>query len=173
MWMKSTGCVFVVVCSFLLGSYYGNRMERRLYGLRQLYLCMQLLKGEIGYQHAALSEAFARLSSRCGTELSRWLKYLGAELDKRNAVLFVEVWESSLCLLSEDTGLSKEDIALLREFGRNLGYLNLELQEARIIFFMEQLKNGIEEITGVLVQQKRLYRTVGFLGGVFVSLLLI
>lgn len=171
--MKCTGCILVIACSFLLGLYYENRLERRLFGLKQIYLCMQLLKGEIGYQHATLAEAFSHLSTRCGRELEHWLLFLGEELKKRNAVQFVDVWQASLCLLSESTELSKGDISLLREFGRNLGYLNLELQEARIAFFMEELAGVTGELSDMLIQRKKLYRTVGFLGGVFLALLLI
>lgn len=173
MWVRCTGCILVTACSFLLGSYYGSCLERRLEDLRQVYLCMQLLKGEIGFSHATLAEAFTSLSSRCSAELSGWLCFLGEELKKRNAVQFVEVWRASLVLLSADTGLNKRDISLLSEFGSNLGYLNLELQEARIVFFMEELSGVMEELSGMLLQRKRLYRTVGLLGGVFLSLLLI
>lgn len=163
----------MIVCSLLLGIEYGDCMERRLLGLRQLYLCMQLLKGEIGYRHATLAEAFFYLSGRCGRELSDWLLFLSEELKKRNAAQFVEVWQASLGILSEHTGLGKEDMSLLREFGRNLGYLNLEMQEAGITYFMEELTGVMEALTDILAQRKRMYRAVGFLGGVFLALILI
>lgn len=173
MWMKVTGCICVVTCSFLLGNYYGSCMDRRLFGLRQVYFCMQLLRGEISYRHATLAEAFSQLTTRCDEALYGWLSYLGAELRRRNAAQFVEVWEASLERLSCDTALRKEDISLLREFGSNLGYLNLELQEARIVFFMERLAGVMEELSGELSQRKRLYRTMGLLGGIFLMLLLV
>lgn len=173
MWIKCAGSVLILCCAFLLGSYYGNRLTERMKQLRQLYQSMQLLKGEISYQHATLAEAFVQAGRRCEGCIGRWFMDLGERLNEKDAALFVEVWEPSLDKLFKETAFTKEDIALLREFGKNLGYLNLQMQENRILFFMDQLSTNMHQLEREIVERQRLYRTMSLLGGCFLIILLI
>ncbi len=173
MWVTCTGCVLILFCAFLLGNYYGDQLNRRLKQLKQIYLSMQMLKGEISYQHAALSEAFVQAGNRCDGCIGRFLTSVGEGLNKRQSSRFVEVWEPSVSKLYKESALTKEDMELLREFGKHLGYLNLSMQENRILFFMEQLMDTISALDQVIVERKRLYRVLGLLGGGFLVIILI
>ncbi len=170
--LKLTGAVIVIINGFLLGNYYGMQIARRLSALRQIYLCMQLLKHEIVYQHATLSEAFSHVKRHSIEQMSDWLSCLLAGIQIRNGTRFDEIWNEALEVLKRDTALTQSDLEVLSEFGSNLGYLNLSLQEERITYYMILLEKRITEIEQILVIRRRLYRTAGILGGCFVVLVL-
>ena len=173
MWIKLVGCIVIMGSAVLLGMYYGNCLTRRLAALRQLYQAMQLLKGEICYRHATLSEAFTEVGRRCGHDVGAWMEALGRKIMDRRSATFMELWLSAVETISRQGAFSQEDIGLLREFGKNLGYLDLQMQENRILFFMEQLDVQMKELLDTMKERQRLYRTLSILGGCFLIVVLL
>ncbi len=172
MWIKLTGCIMVLFFSVLLGLYYCSRLSSRLTCLRQLYQGMQLLKGEICYRHGTLSEAFLEAGRRCGNDIGAWMEDIGQSLMDKSSATFCEHWNPSVEQLRKRVVLSEEDMDMLKEFGKNLGYLDLQMQESRILIFMEQLDMQMKELRDTMKERQRLYRMLGFLGGCFLIIVL-
>ena len=173
MWIKLVGCCLILGSSAMLGLYYSSRLSGRLMLLKQWYQAMQLLKGEIGYRHATLGEAFLEVGRRCGQDVGKWMEQLGEEMQKKHSVSFLELWMPALEQWKKGGILSADDIRLLEDFGKNLGYLDVSMQEQRILFFMEQLETQIQLLNASIEKRKHLYRTISVLGGSFLVVLLL
>ena len=71
-----------------------------------------------------------------------------------------------------DTSLTQEDRARLKELGDSLGYLDKAMQLANLEAYSRELDLSIEELTEGLPAKKKLFRSLGLMGGLFLAILL-
>ncbi len=70
-------------------------------------------------------------------------------------------------------GLKKEEYAVLQSFLRGLGTTDIEGQISNAKSHLASLENILQEARKTRSQCERLYISLGFLGGIFIAILLI
>jgi stage III sporulation protein AB len=85
---------------------------------------------------------------------------------------FRDRWEEAAAGLKE-TFLQEEDIELIRKIGRNLGGSDAEGQLSAIALEKEEQKTLLDAASSVWEKKSRLYRSLGFLAGAFIAIILI
>ena len=69
------------------------------------------------------------------------------------------------------TRLTSGDLEELKSFGAGLGYLDRSMQLSQLEQYEEQLKQKIEELNVGLPVRKKLCRSLGIMGGLFLIVL--
>ena len=70
----------------------------------------------------------------------------------------------------KDTKLTKEDRERFSEMGRNLGYLDKDMQLHNLEAYGRELDMTIEEVTKGLPVRKKLCQSLGIMGGLFLAI---
>lgn len=171
-WLKVTGAAMVVMASGLTGLAVARNYALRPRHLRDLQAALQMLETEIAYGATPLPEAFVRLSRRIEGPVGKFLARVAAFLADGQGRTAWEAWEAGLQMLRDSSSLIEADLDILRQFGFSLGVSDFSDQVRNLRLCREQLyaeEKKAEEERG---KNERLWRTLGFLGGIVVVLII-
>lgn len=163
----------IIVFSSVLGYAYGNIYTKRAKNLLDLQYCIRILESEIINGNLPLPQALE----------NTYIKGRG-----NIAVIFHEIKEDLLVNKQEDVyysfqiqkiilkdryALNDQDIEVFLYLGKILGKTNRVDQEKKIRFVITQLDNHYMEAESERKKNTKLYRTLGFLVGLGVVIILI
>ncbi len=175
-WMKTAGAVMVIAgasgCGFWLAGQYGTRLRE----LEQLKQMIFLLKGQILYAGAPLSEAFETVGSRTEGALSELFLKVAERIDGQQGESFQQIWQEEIELPGKagaDLSMSKQDRQTLKSLGEHLGFLDRDMQERNLLLYLEQLDMRIKQMRDHKQERCRLYTSLGIMGGLFLTILLV
>jgi stage III sporulation protein AB len=171
--LKTAGSLLIILASTGIGFRLGNDMVQRIAELREIKKTILMLRGEIKYSGTNLPEAFFNIGRRMEGALKEFLLQVGQELKKMEGRSFQDIWKEKTEECLKDTRLKKQDIDLLKGLGENLGYLDKEMQIGTIDLYIEQLEGEIQNLTENVQTKTRLYRCLGIMGGLFITILII
>ena len=86
---------------------------------------------------------------------------------------FADAWSVAVNRAAAGNGLSAEDIALLVEFGEDLGRTDMSGQTAHIRAYAELIDRNRKDAEQTALARAPIFRTVGIAGGVALALLLL
>lgn len=165
--MKVLGCVLILVSSSCMGYALGQEEKQSLKELEELERIFVLMKKELEYTKAPIAELLSKLARKTKGTYKPWLEELSRELEEKREQTFMEIWESSIKENLSTSKLGKEIKDELILVGNNLGYPeNLEL-------FLEKLEFVIRDTREETKSKKKLYQSVGVMGGIFLIILLL
>lgn len=173
MWMKLMGCGLVITSSAALGIRKAEQWKEHRRILEQLRRMILLLKGEIMYAHAPLSEALARVAGKAEEGvLTGIFARVADRLESQEGKRFFDIWKEEINASAKTLILSEKELQELKEFGEHLGYLDLELQERTIALYLEQLDMTIMFYREHEKEQTRLCTSLGVMGGLFLAVVM-
>lgn len=170
--LKILGCVIVLASSFGLGIFYYRQEQWHLISLRRLYQCILQLQGEICYHLTTLPEAFCNVGRKQENEIGDWWRDVGLLLDTGEEQL-VEVISGTMSTLQDVGHFQGEDMQILRELMRSLGYLDVTMQERGLTLSLQRLEDVIQRAETATREKKKLYTMLGILGGCFLVIILL
>ncbi|MDR1000544.1 MAG: stage III sporulation protein AB [Clostridiales bacterium] len=166
--LKLAGCALVVGASSLLGFYYAHRDEFRMGDLLAWRKAFVILNSEISYAIKPLAEAAEFVSSRAAHPPSAVFAALASSLQSRQASDVCDIWKSAVDTAQGKTFITTDDIECIYNYGATLGGADKRLQ----IEAIEQTINYIDGTIVILREQseknKKLYFSLGLLGGLLV-----
>ena len=86
---------------------------------------------------------------------------------KKDKKLYKEIKEQL-----KGTALTKEDKEEFARFGESLGYLDVEMQKNAMKLYLKELEQKIEYLQKEIPQKRKLYQSLGVMGGIFLLILL-
>ena len=140
--------------------------------LKKLKKMIILLRGEIKYNNTYISQAFENVSDKIAAPYKGFLLYLAARLDENCGKPFSQLWREAVEVKLKDCGLVKHQLQKICELGDILGFLDKEMQLAAFDLFTEQLEAMLEENSLKMKDNSRLYKCLGFMGGILVVLVI-
>lgn len=168
---RITGLLMMIVSCTAMGFRFSMDLESRLKSLRELQRLMGMLKGEIQYAATPLQEAFEVMAECAEEPFCSYLKKTAADMEQRDGRTMAVILEENAYMLYGKTGLKRADIRNLVRAGARLGYLDTEMQLRTIDFFLGELEKecGLaqEEYQGKV----KVYRCLGFMGGLFAAVI--
>ncbi len=138
-----------------------------------LQRAIMLLGGEIGYLSAPLAEALENVSYKISGEIGDVFQKISKQLQKRKEQTAEEIWNVIWQKEAKSMYLTAEDIQMVLEFGKTLGYLDKQQQEhsmQRLLFDLEQME---KRITHRLQKNGKLYYRMGILCGLLLIVVLL
>ena len=126
---KIIGMVMVIIATSGYGFVLSRDIKLRLKELKELKKIIFLLKGEIGFGHTPILEAFDNISRRCvepfKVMLTSFVEY-GKKSDKKP---FSEIWNEGMKGLVDKTHLSKDEKEMFMKLGSDLGLSDIKTQQ--------------------------------------------
>lgn len=162
----------IILASGFLGLMFSWEAQGKLNTLYEIQRILIMLKGEITYNKAPVADAFINLSKHTKEPFSTFFRKTGEELDKNFGKTLEVVWRE--CCDRELKGLliTKEDKIEFREFGANMGYLDVQMQVASLALYGEKMDMRIKEYGTDIKERQRIFKIMGVMGGIFLVLIM-
>lgn len=171
--VKLLGSLLVVTASGLLGIALSNKVCGRPKDLKRFRSLMQMLETEIIYGATPLPTALKYLSASSEGRFSRFFKYISDSLNSRQFFSLRDAWSNGVNeVLMKDTSLSGIDLELIKNFGNVLGCSDRDDQKKHFELFYIQLKHYEEIAEEERKKSSKMYRSLGFLLGIVVVIVL-
>lgn len=171
--MKVAGLILVITSCTGIGAEAVRRLRERLKLLETLRRMASHMKGEILYANVPLAEALHRTGKRYKGTVGNLFIDLAKELEKETGDSFEKVWRERAGKFAIESALNKKEQEQLLRFGESLGYLDRDMQEKAILFYLEDLEQSIETLRKEEPEKSRLFFGMGILSGLFLAVILI
>lgn len=171
--MIRTGALILIAVSCAgLGFLKSQALSGRVRELLMLRKILRLLTGEISYAGTPLPEAFYRIGGKMDGPYRDFLQDLSIDMKRYDGEPFAELFSRNTDCHLRQTKLLKEDKEEWKQFGAMLGYLDREMQLSTLRSFDETLAQKICEQKEGLPARKKLYQSLGVMGGLFLVIFL-
>lgn len=170
--IRLAGAALVLSACSGMGFFFAGQWGERLKNMEYLKKLMFLLKGEIVYAHSPLTEGFERTGEKGGGEIGNLFLRVARRLNRQQGEPFYTIWQEEIDALPKSCCLKEEDRQSLKGLGEHLGYLDLEMQERTILLYLEQMDLTIGYLREHKQERRRLYTSLGIMGGIFLTILM-
>lgn len=171
--LKIIGSIIVVTSSSLIGYLVSKDCSKRPLQLRILQNMIQMLENEIRFLSSYIPDAFKRISESVDNPVAEFFIAAFGNLNNDSSLNASQAWEMAISSNIHKTALNREDRDILINFGKMLGNSDLEGQLKNIGFVLNQLCLQEKKAEENKKKNETLYKTLGFLGGIAVVLVLI
>lgn len=161
------GSVFIILSCSGLGFEKANELNRHVKQLEELKKIFTMLQSELRYHKISFSELFDIVSQKTDGIFRKWMQTLSENLSGHGNGTFQDIWIQSIEESFQYSGLKKEEIEELKCLGTSLGYLE------SIGLYLEQLEIMIQNARNETIHLKKLYQSIGILGGIFLVIILL
>lgn len=173
MLVKFLGVALILASSCGVGFRLSADLLKRVEDLKLLKKIMIMLRGEIKYNNSTMSEAFEIIGNRVESPYNYFFKEVANELNDLSGQTLIEIWKKMIDKYLKETKLNRKDLERLKNLGDNLGYLDKEMQLSTIDLYLEHLELEIDEGNKNMNTNSRLYKCLGIMGGVLITLIII
>lgn len=170
--IKLIASALIVLSGGMAGLIAAHSYASRPQQLKTFRYALRMLETEISYGGTPLPEALLRIGNRTGGCIGEFFVAVSSLLNDKNGPSSGEAWEICLGDLEEEASLSPEDLDILRSFGYTLGISDREDQIKNLRLTQEQLKNQEANAEKLRESNQRMWKTLGFLGGLAVVFIL-
>lgn len=170
--LRATGACLVLGASSLLGVQKGRQLTKRIEQLQEIQRMVLFVQGEILYKKAALPEALRNSAGKIKSPFDLFLREIAGRADEFDGIRFSHLFEQGVGERLRNTALTKEDKEELIRFGESLGYLDIGMQKNAILFYLKELEQKIAYLQQEVPQKRKLYQSLGVMGGIFLLILL-
>ena len=151
-----------------IGIIISNKYKNRTTQLYEVKKALNFLEAKIEYTYEPLADIFIEISNNIKREIGNIFKVASVKMKEVSAQ---EAWQYSVDI--SQTNLNKQDIEIIKDFGKILGQTNLQGQLGKVKLTLGFLENQIKEAQEEENRNKKLYKTLGLLTGVGLVIILI
>lgn len=169
MFLKIAGSLLIIFSSSMFGYYYSNRDNYRIKALEDIKKALIILKSQIEFSLSPLPDAMLLISKRTSPSLALFFEYVANRLNERTGYGIDAIWQDALQTCLKKTYLESEDIDYFKSLGNTLGYLDMKLQTNGIQIMIDYIDTKCESLQEVSGKNKKLYSSLGILGGILVA----
>lgn len=172
MFLRIFGTLLVMAGSVGLGLYFSAKEGFRVQDLLEFKKALLILSSEIEYMRATLSEACANIAKRTGLGISPIFARFSQLLSENEGETAYQLWLAALAENKERVFLAAEDFAVIEDFGKTLGYLDKQMQKNAIDYAVAYIDEKAAALSAQSDKNKRMYRSLGVIGGLMVTVVL-
>ncbi|GIO00127.1 stage III sporulation protein SpoIIIAB [Brevibacillus laterosporus] len=170
--LKIGAAIVVLVSASLIGIQLGKRYSDRVKELRALLHSLQMLETEIVYGATPLSLAFEKISVRVTRSIGNLYKRASELLQTKAGESTQIVWQTALEQTWSLTALRKEEKEILKNLGYVMGNSDREDQKKHLQLTVFHLRGLEEEAKEEQLKYEKMYKNLGFLGGLLIVILM-
>lgn len=170
--LKVMGLVLILTAAVGTGYSISRELSLREKNLRQYLMLIISLKGEIRYGNSSLAEAFQRTVPRLQGPFRELAEKLAKELDSVEGITLEQLLCGKHSAEIKNMHVTAEEQKFICSLGNRMGYLDRETEVRQLELYEEELKRHIEEIHTTIPSKKKIYRTLGIMGGFLMVILL-
>lgn len=171
--LKIIGAAIVVLSSAILGFYYSYKEVYRINDLNEIKKALTILKSEIEFNLTALPEAMLNISKRVKEPIKTILMDFSEKLINKDERTVNEIWFDVIKANKKNTYFNNEDFEIFNSFGKTLGYLDRIMQINSINMVIDYIDQKVEMLNKISVKNKKMYQSLGVLGGLIIIIILV
>jgi len=171
MLIQILGGLLIIGSSIMGGAYMASKSYFRLRDLREMKRAFGILISEIDYIQSPLQEAALNVSAKCSAPINSIFKDFSKGLS--GEVNVWELWSEVIESSKRDCYFVAEDLEIFKSFGKTLGYLDREMQIRNIEMQIDYISQKVDELERTWEKSRKMYLSLGALGGAMVVILLI
>lgn len=171
--LKLTGGFLIILAGSLLGGCLAWEQDRICQEMRYLQGLMLRLRGELWYSRTMLPDIFRRLAREMKEPYDRWLSEMADRMCKKDGGNLVEIWSQGVEIHLTENMIPEKERQRLMELGSFLGHADIEMQIRYLDRYLEEFADAIKERQSMLGEKKKLYRSLGVIGGILIAVMLI
>lgn len=169
--LKSIGLCVIVISGIGFGSAMSNELGRRKKMLEMILRMIILLRGEIRYGNKSLYDAFTGASGKLEGKYREFFILTAQEMKRKTGSSFGGIFRECAGKCLNLDCLSQEEQEIFYSLGDQLGYLGLDMQERQLDQLEKETEYAIMKLEKDFCEKRKLYRSMGILGGIFVAVL--
>lgn len=170
--MKWIGALLFLATTTWTGFEWSNQLHKRPVQIRQFKHALQILEAEMLYSQLPLQEAFKNISKQIPEPIQSFFMGLSNLMSGRN-IDFLQVWDNQVMKLLKVSCFNNTDREIIKQFGRTLGQHNYEQQQKHIQLTIKHLDHEMQQARDQQARFGKMAKSLGFLCGLFIVLLLI
>lgn len=170
--MKWIGALLFLATTTWVGFEWSNQLNKRPAHIRQLKSALQILEAEILYSQLPLQEAFHVISSQIPEPTQTFFTALYKHMQNESVDL-IQVWTESVASYKDNSALEASEEEILIQFGRTLGQYDFQQQQKYIHIALSHLDRELNNAESNQHRYGKMAKSLGFLCGLFIVLLLI
>lgn len=165
--IKIVGMLLTLLASAALGYYFSSLPAFRRQDLLEFKKALLILKSEIEYAALPLPEAMANIAAKTSPPVSRLFAYFAEALKQNESgETAYRLWKNAIRVNKQHIFLKEDDWEVITNFGKTLGYLDKQMQVDSIHFTTAYIDSQITQVQENLDKNQRMYKSLGFIGGV-------
>ncbi len=173
MLIKMFAIAVICASAAATGFWFAYREGFRAEDLNTLKQALLVLRSEITFTASPLSVAAENVAERLGNSFAAKLfETLSQTLMSGDYADVNACWEHAVAQNKPRGFLNDEDYTNLHAFGRTLGYLDREMQLNSIDMTVGYIDQALSGLAETLPKNRKLYRSLGVLGGILVAVAL-
>lgn len=170
---KLIGSILIILSSSSLGYVIGMKYSMRVREIKLLKISLQMLETEIAYSNTPLPDALKIIYKKSKPPINIIFNKTSINLSKKK---YGSVGEA-FCKSLDDTrgmySLTDEDIDILKSFGQSLGNSDVDGQVKSFNLIIKELDGQEIKAEEMRKKNENMYKNLGFLAGVAITILLI
>ena len=166
------GAVALIAGCAALGFYLAAQEGFRVQDLQEFKKALMILSSEIEHLRAPLPVACANIAKRTKEPISALFAHFSRLLTENEGETAYQLWMLALESQKKRAHLAAEDWDVLEGFGKTLGYLDKQMQQSAIAYAMDYIDEKTAELQTQSDKNKRMYRSLGVIGGLLLVVLL-
>lgn len=170
--LKLAGAALVILACGLVGIIMAQNYVERPRQLKSILAALQMLETHILYAASPLPEAFYMIGQRCEAKIAPLFKTTSKLLTEQAGYSATEAWHKALGESFNQTSFSISDLQILKNFGETLGISDRHDQEKHIKLAVEQIKMEISKAEEAALKSTRMWRYMGFMGGLLLVIVI-
>lgn len=173
MLMKLIGGLIIILSSSLIGILLSNKYSIRPKILRKFRFSMQMLETEIVYGSTPLPYAFYNISVKSDKPWNGFFNEASENIIKRKFFTMEEAWNNAMEKHLNLVFLNKADVELIKSIGKIIGKSDTEDQKKHFSLLYAQLEHHEEMAEIDKKRNERMYKSLGFLLGIVIYIVLV
>lgn len=170
---RVTGAVLILTATCGAGYVYCRELRLYLERMTSLRYVMSLIRGEIAYTRAPLTEVFAAVARKVKEPYRTWLLGTAKEMEAHREQGFPAVWSRAVGRYLEPLELKREHRLLLKEAGSFLGSLEKDTLDRTFALYLERMDRETEKLREGLAAKTRIGGCLGVMSGIFLIVILL
>lgn len=170
--LKTAGIFLILLSGAGIGFSKSRELTLREKNLRQFLQLIVFLRGEIRCGSAPLPEAFREIAGKLPGIYGEFLGEVSLRLRNSPGCLLEDIFEQ--CFREKLGGMefSGEERELICSLGGRLGYLDREMQLRQLELCEEETQRCLDDLRKEMPEKKKIYQSLGVLGGILLAVLL-
>lgn len=170
--LKNAGILLILLSGTGLGYSKGREFVFREKNIRIFLQLVIFLKGEIRCGNTSLPDAFREISGRMTGIYRGFLEEFCEGLENSTGRSLGDVYRQCALEKFRKIPLSEEERELIASLGMRLGYLDREMQLRQLELCEEETLYCLEKLRRELPEKKKIYQSLGVMGGILLAVLL-
>lgn len=166
--IKGTLLLIIFLACMYIGRIISIQYKNRVEELQEMKKSLLGLETKMKYTYEILPEIFIEISKGLKQNISNIFENASLFMKEKNAK---EAWIEAI--QTSNTSMTKEDLEILKGFGKLLGKTDIEGQVGQIELTNQFLDAQIEKAQKERAKNEKLYKTLGTVFGLAIVILLI